>query len=135
MNLSESQRAIVAGKLANLEDGQRKSGSPIGEGATTQAEAADLLNVGKRSVERAREVLNDGSAELVHAVEQGLVSVSAAADVARVAHRPDDPRALRREAENLIALGLSIQDAAQALDLLPGAVAQLLNDHHNNSNH
>jgi hypothetical protein len=49
------------------------------------------------------------------------------AALARLAHRPDDPEILRREAENLLALGLSIQDAAQALDLLPGAVAQLLN--------
>ena len=33
--------------------------SPIGEG-TSQAEAADLLNVGKRSVERARVVIEKG---------------------------------------------------------------------------
>lgn len=61
-HLNESQRAIVAGKLANLERGNNQH-SPIG--GTTQAEAATLLNVGKRSVERAREVLNDGSPELV----------------------------------------------------------------------
>jgi len=49
---------MVAGRLANLGDGQRKVPSPIGEpqSAVTQGEAAAMLNVGKRSVERAREV-------------------------------------------------------------------------------
>src|SRR5262249_54845849 len=81
-HLKESQRAVVAAKLATLQDGQRKSASPIGEGALSQAEAADLLNVAKRSVERAREVLDQGAPELVQAVERGDVSVSAAAEVA-----------------------------------------------------
>jgi hypothetical protein len=57
------------------------------------------------------------------------------AALARLAHRPDDPATLRREAEHLLAIGLTIADAAQALDLLPGAVAQLLKDHRNNPNH
>lgn len=83
-HLDESQRAIVAAKIANLGDGQRKSASPIGERAVTQGEAAQLLNVGKRSVERAREVLDHGSGELIAAVESGRVSVSAAADVAEL---------------------------------------------------
>ena len=42
-------------------------------------------------------------------------------------HRPSDPDILRREAEHLLGLGLSIPDVAQALGLLPGALAQLLN--------
>jgi hypothetical protein len=72
---------MVAGKLANLRDGQRKSASPIGEGALSQSDAAALLNVGKRSVERAREVLERGIPELQSAVERGEVSVSAAAEI------------------------------------------------------
>jgi N6-adenosine-specific RNA methylase IME4/ParB-like chromosome segregation protein Spo0J len=77
-HLSESQRAMVAAKLATLKDGQRADlveGLPIGR-------ASALLNVGERSVGRAREVQEHGAAELVHAVEQGAVSVSAAANVA-----------------------------------------------------
>jgi hypothetical protein len=58
-------------------DNQR---SPIGE--TSQADAADLLNVGKRSVERARVVREQGRPRLAGLVDKGGVSLSAAAEVA-----------------------------------------------------
>jgi ParB-like chromosome segregation protein Spo0J len=77
-HLSESQRAMVAAKLARLRDGQRADlveGVPIGR-------ASALLNVSERSIARAREVMSCGAAELVQAVEHGKVSVSAAADIA-----------------------------------------------------
>ena len=77
-HLSDSQRAMVAAKLANLEVGDNQH-SPIG--GTSQSDAAEMLNVGKRSVERAKEVRDDGVPELQEAVEQGRVSVSAAADI------------------------------------------------------
>jgi N6-adenosine-specific RNA methylase IME4 len=78
-HLDESQRAMVAAKLATLKRGDNQH-SPIGE--TSQAKAAELLNVGKRSVERAAAVRDHGVAELVEAVEQGKVAVSVAADIA-----------------------------------------------------
>jgi len=76
-HLSESQRAMVAAKLATLKlgDNQHSEGLPIGR-------SSELLTVGERSVARAREVQEYGAPELIHAVEQGAVSVSAAADVA-----------------------------------------------------
>lgn len=86
-HLDESQRAMVADRLANLGNGQRADlveGLPIGR-------AAELLNVGERSVARAREVRQQGAPELIEAVEQGKVSVSAAADVAVL------PKAEQRE--------------------------------------
>jgi hypothetical protein len=60
----------------------------------------------------------------------GKLDMAALARLSRTEteHRPDDPAALRREAEHLLSIGLSIQDVAQALDLLPGALAQLLGD-------
>ena len=45
-HLNESQRAVVAATLATLQQGARTGLSPIGE--MSQAQAADLLNVGKR---------------------------------------------------------------------------------------
>src|SRR6516164_8735872 len=76
-HLDESQRAMVAAKLAKLRlgDNQHSEGSSI-EGASR------LLNVGHASVERAKTVQRAGTPELIHAVEQDAVSVSAAADVA-----------------------------------------------------
>lgn len=88
-HLSESQRAMVAAKLANLPAHRPADGStPIG--ALTQAGAAEMLNVGHRSVQRAREVLEDAPLEIAHAVEQGHMSVSLAVQVAAL---PDDAKA------------------------------------------
>jgi hypothetical protein len=124
-HLSESQRAIVAGKLANLPKGTNQYTAPAN--LPTQAKAAEMLNVSERSVRSARSVIDDGSPELVHAVEQGRVSVSAAADVARLEHRPADPKILAREARHLTALGLTHDDIAACLGLTRPAVRQLLN--------
>ena len=77
-HLNESQRAIVAAKLATLRQGARTDLSPIGE--MSQAQAAELLNVGKRSVERAKIVLNEGTPELVQAVQTGALAVSDAVE-------------------------------------------------------
>jgi len=62
---------MVAAKIATMKRGnptganQHESGNaPIG--ATTQDEAGDLLNVGRRSVQRAREVIENGSDELFY---------------------------------------------------------------------
>ena len=97
-HLNESQRAMVAAKLATLSRGDNQH-SPIGE--TSQAKAAGLLNVGKRSVERAREVIDHGATELVHAVERGTVSVSAAADVATLPEPEQQEVVARGEKEIL----------------------------------
>jgi len=62
-HLNESQRAMVAAKLATLKlgDNQHSEGLPIGRGS-------ELLNVGERSVARAREVRDHGAPELVHRI-------------------------------------------------------------------
>lgn len=109
-HMDESQRSVVGAKLATIRvgDNQHKTaeGSPIGE-AITQAKAAELLNVGKRSVERAREVIEKGAPSLIAAVEQGRVSVSAAATIASLpveeqqAIVADGPTAVREAARTI----------------------------------
>jgi len=79
-HLTESQRAMAAARIATLQSGQRAA--PIGAaGAVTQANAAENLNVGRRSVQRARKVIEDGSKALQQAVDKGQVSVAKAAAV------------------------------------------------------
>ena len=62
-HLDASQRAMVAARLANLPHGTNQWSRQLA--TPTQSNAAELLNVGKRSVERAREVLDEGIPELV----------------------------------------------------------------------
>lgn len=82
-HLSESQRGMVAAKLANMDQGERTDLEPSANlQKVSQADAATLLNVSTRTVATAKAVQDEGSEELIAAVESGTVSVSAAADVA-----------------------------------------------------
>jgi ParB-like chromosome segregation protein Spo0J len=78
-HLSESQRAVVATRLATLRIGDNQHAQVC---APSQERAAELLNVSRRSVQSARQVVDCGAPELIGAVERGAVSVSAAADIA-----------------------------------------------------
>jgi N6-adenosine-specific RNA methylase IME4 len=104
-HLDESQRAMVAAKVATLGHGQRQSGKFAG--VPTQQEMAALLNVSERSVRSAAEVRDHGAEELQHAVERGDVSVSAAAVIAT--ESPAQQRALVARGER------EILDAARSI--------------------
>ena len=72
--------AMTAARIATLGQGARTDLSPSGE--KSQAEAASLLGVGKRTVERARKVLDSGDGELISKVDSGSETVSKAAATA-----------------------------------------------------
>lgn len=95
-HLNESQRAMVAARLATLKDGQR----PLGQLAQvpTQRDAARVLNVGERSVKRAVEVRDHAAPEIARAVDQGQLAVSAAAQAARLPVDRQREIAVRAEA-------------------------------------
>jgi N6-adenosine-specific RNA methylase IME4/ParB-like chromosome segregation protein Spo0J len=82
--LSQSQRALVAARVATMSQGERTDlvEPSANLRKVSQGEAARIANVSDRSVTTARDVLDHGSAELVAAVDGGRISVSAAADVA-----------------------------------------------------
>src|SRR5580658_7238091 len=97
--LNESQRALMATRLATLARGQHQTAFESAEkfqppndqmrkfadsdSGMTQAAAAAALNVSKRSVQSARVVLDHGTPELIKAVEQGRLPVSTAARTVR----------------------------------------------------
>lgn len=74
-HLSESQRAVVAAKL------QKQSGKPLDAAGD---EAAKKMNVSRRSVYRAAEVVNKAVPEVVNLVEQGKASIADAVKVSRL---------------------------------------------------
>lgn len=83
-HLSESQRAMIAAKLANIQPGTFLGNQHVASanGQThpvSQSEAAERLHVSTRSVASAKKVLNKGSPETIAAVESGKLAVSAAA--------------------------------------------------------
>jgi hypothetical protein len=80
-HLDESQRAMVAAKLANLSDGQRADRVASSIDLPT---AAKMLNVSESSIKRAKTVQREADPEIVKAVESGDVSVSAAALFAKL---------------------------------------------------
>ncbi|MDH2092312.1 ParB N-terminal domain-containing protein [Rhizobium pusense] len=82
-HLTESQRSMVAGKLANLGKGNLSKSANLPISPVSQPDAAKMLNVSERSVRTAKQVQKSGVPELVKAVEEGAVSVSAAAVIAK----------------------------------------------------
>ncbi len=78
-HLSESQRSMIAAKLANMRQGRPSEKVPIG--TFSQNDMATLLNVSERSVKRANKVLRAGTSELINAVDNDKIAVAAAANL------------------------------------------------------
>jgi ParB-like nuclease domain len=76
-HLNESQRAMIAAKLATLEVGanqHHEEGASIE--APSQSQAAEMLNVSRSSVQRARHVREHADPEDVKAISEGKATVS-----------------------------------------------------------
>lgn len=113
-HLDESQRSMVSAKVANMpRGGAIYRSANWRDDAVSQAQAAELLNVGERSVQRAVQVLNEGAPELVAAVEKGKVSVSAAADVATLPKEEQSEIVAKGEREILEAAKRIRQEKAE----------------------
>lgn len=85
-HLNESQRAMVAAKLANLENGQHTSSANLQSTAVSQSDAAEMLNVSTRSVASAAKLLGDNQTpkEVARFVEAGSVSINLATQFAEL---------------------------------------------------
>lgn len=123
-HLTESQRAAVAAKLANMKpgDNQHSRGGanlPDLPAPVTVSQAAEMLSVSERSVKSARKVQEQGAPELSAAVEKGEVSVSAAAAVAELPQEEQaavvaaGPQAVKEKAKEVRQAKQPVQDEAQ----------------------
>lgn len=123
-HLSEGQRAAVAAKLANMPHGGVRGGQeanlPLDPAPVTLSQAADMLNVSRRSVVDAKKVLEQGAPELVEAVEQGDVSVNAALAVSSLSKEEqtatvaEGARAIKAKAREVREAKASPAEAADA---------------------
>lgn len=103
-HLKPSQRAMIGAKIATLKHGQVGNGRvelPIG--GSTREDTAALLGIGTRSIDRAKVVLDQGSEELIEAVEQCAVSVSAAHELCHQCPDKQEQSKLVREGRKAIA--------------------------------
>jgi N6-adenosine-specific RNA methylase IME4 len=97
-HLDESQRAMIAARLATLKSGQR---SDLVEGVPIVT-AATMMNVSERSAKRAAVVRDFAEPEIKRAVDMGKLAVSLAAQAAKlpkaqqrdIAKRAEDGRAV-----------------------------------------
>jgi ParB family chromosome partitioning protein len=80
-HLTERQRAMVAGRIANLSEGRPKNNS-ANLPSISQSEAAEQLKVSTRSVTDAVKVLKKGIPEVIAAVDSDKIAVSTAATLA-----------------------------------------------------
>lgn len=88
-HLTDSQRAMIAAKLARRAPGERRAiaeakvPNPSYEGVPpSQAEASEMLQVSESSVQKARRVVTSGTPQLQALVEEGHAPVATAARVA-----------------------------------------------------
>jgi hypothetical protein len=116
-HLTDSQRAMVAGDLANLKRGriELKSNSPIGEFDSpikTRTQAAELLNVSTRSVDRAKKVMADAIPEVTEMVKAGELSLRAGLAVSQLSEEEQAAAA----SEGVAAVKAAAKAAASAKD-------------------
>jgi hypothetical protein len=82
-HLNESQRAMVANRLATMAKGARTDRPNADPSRVSQPKAAASLNVSTRAVQAAAAITRSGIPELAKAVEHGDMAVSLAAIIAQ----------------------------------------------------
>lgn len=85
-HLSESQRAMIAAKIANMRQGRPgEKAANLPDYQVSQSHAAEMLRISERTLRDAKKVQLEAQPQLVKAVETGTIAVSAAA---RLANEP-----------------------------------------------
>ena len=95
-HLNESQRAMVAARLANIPTGfnyQKREGGEI-----SLAKAAEMLNVGRSTAVYAKKVLREGSPEEIAACDRGEASVNGIGRLIARTASPEKRKVVRSKA-------------------------------------
>lgn len=83
-HLTAAQRAFAAARLASMRSGERTDLAP--RGARSQPEVAKRFGTSRRSVQRAKRILENGAPELVAAAESGKVGLKQAEALVHLPH-------------------------------------------------
>jgi hypothetical protein len=95
-NMTFEERAFVAEAMATMKQGTRTDIRPVGlRSESSLPDAANLLGVSVKSVQRARVVKNEGDKDLIAEVKAGKVSLRAAAEKVQAAE-PKKPNKRQR---------------------------------------
>lgn len=125
-HLNESQRAMIAAKIANMHrGGDRKSDQTANlPNDISNQHAAELLNVSERTVRTAKIVQERASRPIIEAVERGEVAVSDAATVVDLP-KEDQRRALEnvRSGKTKNLRKVKRQKMSRQRDKYPGVVS------------
>lgn len=132
-HLTESQRAMVAARLANMRQGARTDlGSIDPKSAVSTEDAAKTLNVSTASVKRAKTISRHGTDDEKKSVEDGQATVSKVAKTIRERRgttKRTPPEKPRRERADLIAelaaQGYSSRQIARQVDLTDSYVRRV----------
>jgi phage N-6-adenine-methyltransferase len=93
-HLSAAQRASIAGKVANMKLGEFHGNQSVSANLqtpkTSQAQAAEMMNVSPRSVATAKEIQREAP-EVDKLVQAGSLSLNAAKDIARMSEEERAP--------------------------------------------
>jgi ParB-like chromosome segregation protein Spo0J len=92
-NLNASQKGMTAARLANLtRGGDRKSEDFKGSiGGLKISDAAELVGVSEKTVDRAKTVLSSDRSDLIGAVDDGTMTVAAAIKALEKPKEPEEP--------------------------------------------
>jgi ParB-like chromosome segregation protein Spo0J len=104
-HLNESQRALIATKVATL--GRGRPSNNTAQAVFTQAGVAKKFSVSPDSLQRARVVLQHAEPEIVTAVESGTLTVKVAAGIAK---QPRERQLGRLDRDQRKAAGISRQE-------------------------
>jgi N6-adenosine-specific RNA methylase IME4 len=115
-HLDESQRAMVAARLATLKLGSNQHEREDAQiCAPSQDAAAARLLVSRRLVQSARKVLDSGEPEIVQAVDQGRLAVNAAVKAVALPREQQQEIARRAQDGEANAVRSAIKQATRAV--------------------